>query len=106
MPWGPTQDRFQPKYTVKTRAPTGPAIGGGGGGGGGGGMGTHAAMARNEQRTIARFIRFLRGLRNSAYKKSLGYTKGNRVSPVKLIRVRLWAPIALAERGQRGSIQR
>jgi hypothetical protein len=37
MACGPTADRFQSKYTVKTRAPTGAATGPGGGAGGGGG---------------------------------------------------------------------
>src|SRR5438874_13389526 len=82
MPAGPTQLRFQPKYTVNTRVPGAPAIGGGGGGGGGG-TGTHAAMASSAHRTIARFIGFLLRLRNSAYKKSLRYTTQNRGSAAK-----------------------
>jgi hypothetical protein len=82
MPEGPTQDRFQPKYTVNTRVPGAPAIGGGGGSGGGG-TGTHAAMASNAHRTIARFIGFLLKLRKSEYKKSPRYTTQIRGSAAK-----------------------
>src|SRR6266436_202762 len=88
MACGPTADRFQSKYTVKTRAPTGPAATGpgGGAGGGGGGMGTHAAMASSEPRMIARFISFLLWLSTTGYKKLRIYATPKRVFGVRCIR--------------------
>src|SRR5712692_2290221 len=88
MACGPTADRFQSKYTVKTRAPTGSAATGPGGGtGGGGGTGTHAAMASSEPRMIARFIGFLLWLSTTEYKKPRVYATSKRVFVVRCMRL-------------------